>query len=142
MSDRLKRILIAGVAVVALSTAGAAIAAGGDEPATEPVAASDSAATAGGQGGDNRQGSDDDAGQPAEPEGRDDDAGEADEQVTGSVAERARAAGLRAAGGGKVVELDFADEEDAGYEVDVQRADGTVVEIHLDEGFSVVQDDR
>jgi hypothetical protein len=62
---------------------------------------------------------------------------ERDELVTGSAAEKARAAGIRAVGGGQAsVERDG----DNAYEVEVTRADGTTVDVDLDESFNVVPD--
>lgn len=104
MRDKLKGILIAGAAAVALAAGGVAI-----------------AGAAG--GGD----------------GSDDDAGEAHEQVTDpATADRARAAALEAAGPGTVTEIERADEGDSGYEVEVERSDGSFVEVTLDRGFGVV----
>ena len=78
---------------------------------------------------------DDDADEAGEA---DDDAGEADEQVTGAVARRAGAAALAEVGDGAVTEVEAADEGDAGYEVEVRRADGTFVEVALDADLTVV----
>ena len=71
--------------------------------------------------------------------GRDDDAREADEQVEDQdTSERARAAALGAAGGGKVTEIERADEGQSGYEVEVRRSGGSYVEVALDRGYGVV----
>ena len=40
-------------------------------------------------------------------------------------------------GGGKVTETEVGDEEGA-YEVEVTRADGSQVDVHLDKGFNVI----
>jgi uncharacterized membrane protein YkoI len=65
-----------------------------------------------------------------------DDERDGDEQVTDrAVVERASAAALRAAGGGTVTEVEVADEGERGYEVGVRRADGSLVEVHLDTRF-------
>jgi uncharacterized membrane protein YkoI len=95
MSEKLKRALLAALAVVAAALGAAAIA-----QAT---------------GDDERDG---------------------DEHVTDSaVAERASAAALQAAGGGRVTEVEVADEGASGYEVGVRREDGSFVEVHLDTSF-------
>jgi len=61
------------------------------------------------------------------------------ETITGSAAERAKAAALDAAGGGTVLEVEQQDGDGAGiYEVEVRRADGSTVEIHLDAQFQQV----
>lgn len=62
-----------------------------------------------------------------------------DEQVTGPAAEQAKAAALKAAGGGTVLEVEGQDDDGAGvYEVEVRRADGSQVEIHLNAEFEPV----
>ena len=65
--------------------------------------------------------------------------GSSEEPVTGPAAEQAKAAALDAAGGGTVLEVEQQDGDGAGiYEVEVQRPDGSTVEIHLDEQFQQV----
>lgn len=59
--------------------------------------------------------------------------GGSEQPVTGPAAEQAKAAALDAAGGGTVLEVEQQDGDGAGlYEVEVRRADGSTVEIHLD----------
>lgn len=61
------------------------------------------------------------------------------EQLTGPSAEQAKAAALKAAGGGTVLEVESQDGDGAGvYEVEVRRADGSQVEIHLNAAFEPV----
>jgi uncharacterized membrane protein YkoI len=65
--------------------------------------------------------------------------GDSEEPVTGRAAEQAKAAALDAAGGGTVLEVEKQDGDGAGvYEVEVRRADGSTVEIHLDHQFQQV----
>jgi Peptidase propeptide and YPEB domain len=65
--------------------------------------------------------------------------GGSEEPVTGPAAEQAKAAALDAAGGGTVLEVEQQDGDGAGvYEVEVRRADGSTVEIHLDHQFQQV----
>lgn len=65
--------------------------------------------------------------------------GSSEAPVTGPAAEQAKAAALRAAGGGTVLEVEQQDGDGAGiYEVEVRRVDGSTVEIHLDAGFQQV----
>jgi uncharacterized membrane protein YkoI len=97
MKDKLKGVLIAMAAVVALASGAAGI-----------------AAAAG---------------------GGDDDAG--DKAIRGRALDRATAAALAHTGGGKVTETEAGDEEGA-YEVEVTRADGSQVDVHLDKGFNVI----
>ena len=96
MKDKLKRVILALVAVAALAAGGAAIAgaAGGDDDAT-------------------------------------------DTPIGGGALDHATAAALEHTGGGKVTETEAGDEE-GDYEVEVTRADGSQVDVHLDEGFRVL----
>jgi len=58
--------------------------------------------------------------------------------LRGGAFERAERAAVKAAGGGKVVEAEKGDDSDGAYEVAVRKADGSVVEYHLDSAFKVV----
>jgi uncharacterized membrane protein YkoI len=60
-----------------------------------------------------------------------------DKPITGQALERAKAAALDHTGGGTVTETEAGDEEGA-YEVEVTRADGSQVDVHLDRGFNVL----
>ncbi len=65
--------------------------------------------------------------------------GDSEEQVKGSAAAQAKSAALKAAGGGTVLEVERQDGDGAGvYEVEVRRANGSQVEIHLDANFKAV----
>jgi uncharacterized membrane protein YkoI len=65
--------------------------------------------------------------------------GDSETPATGAAAKHARAAALDAAGGGTVLEVEHQDGDGAGvYEVEVQRTDGSSVEIHLDGQFRQV----
>lgn len=69
-----------------------------------------------------------------------------EQPVTGPVSEKAKAAALDAAGGGRVLEIERQDGDGQGvYEVEVRRTDGSQVEIHLDAQLravgTVVDDD-
>jgi hypothetical protein len=57
--------------------------------------------------------------------------------ITGQALQRAKAVALAATGGGKVTDSEVGDEEGA-YEVEVTRADGGQVDVHLDKGFNVI----
>jgi hypothetical protein len=63
--------------------------------------------------------------------------GDDDEPLTGVTLQRATAAALEATGGGTVVETEAGD-DGAAYGVEVRLADGSVVEVSLDEGFQVI----
>ena len=67
--------------------------------------------------------------------GGDDDA--TDRAITGPALDRAGAAALNHTGGGRVTETEIGDEEGA-YEVEITRADGSQVDVHLDTGFKVL----
>jgi uncharacterized membrane protein YkoI len=67
--------------------------------------------------------------------GGDDDA--TDKAISGQALDRASAAALAETGGGKVTETEVGDEEGA-YEVEVTRADGSQVDVHLAKDFSVL----
>ena len=67
--------------------------------------------------------------------GGDDDA--TDKAISGQALDRASSAALAETGGGKVTETEVGDEEGA-YEVEVTRADGSKVDVHLDKGFNVL----
>jgi uncharacterized membrane protein YkoI len=60
-----------------------------------------------------------------------------EQPITGSALVRASEAALAATGGGRVTETEVGD-EDAYYEVEVTRADGREVDVHLDRSFNVV----
>jgi uncharacterized membrane protein YkoI len=63
--------------------------------------------------------------------------GDDDQPLSGSTRERAVDAALAHVGGGTVLETEAGD-DDAAYGVEVRRADGSVVEVELDEGFKVI----
>jgi uncharacterized membrane protein YkoI len=62
--------------------------------------------------------------------------GDSDEQLTGAVKERAVAAALASTGGGTALETEAGD-EGAAYTVEVEKTDGSVVEVQLDGDFTV-----
>ena len=71
--------------------------------------------------------------------------GDDDEQVTGSGADRAKSAAVQAVGGGTAVSVEQGDEPNVAYEVEVRRADGSLVEVAIDDRYralgSEVDDD-
>jgi hypothetical protein len=65
--------------------------------------------------------------------------GDDDEQpLSGQVAEDAKAAALKEAGGGSVTEMERDVEDGRTYQVEVRKADGTTVDVDLDAAFKVV----
>jgi hypothetical protein len=57
--------------------------------------------------------------------------------ISGSALEKASAAALAHTGSGRVTDTEAGDEEGA-YEVEVTNADGSQVDVHLDEEFRVI----
>jgi uncharacterized membrane protein YkoI len=65
--------------------------------------------------------------------------GDSDEAVTGPSAKKAEAAALEAVGGGTVLEAEYQEAGSTGvYEVEVQRPDGSAVEVHIDDQYQPV----
>jgi hypothetical protein len=65
--------------------------------------------------------------------------GESEEPITGPSADKAEAAALDAVGGGTVLEAEHQEAGGSGvYEVEVQRPDGSVVEVLVDDQFQSV----
>lgn len=62
---------------------------------------------------------------------------DSDQPLTGSDRERAEAAALEAVGGGTVTEVEVGD-DGAAFGVEIRRDDGSQVEVHLDESFTVI----
>ena len=67
--------------------------------------------------------------------GGDDDG--TDKPIQGAALDRAKQVALDHMGGGKVTGTEVGDEEGA-YEVEVTRADGSQVDVHLDKSFHVI----
>jgi Peptidase propeptide and YPEB domain len=65
-------------------------------------------------------------------------AGDDDENVTGPGADRAKAAALAYVGEGQVVGVEQEGEGGAVWEVEIERNDGSTVEVALDEHYKVV----
>lgn len=60
-----------------------------------------------------------------------------DGELTGADLDRASRVALEAVGEGEVTETEVGDEEGA-YEIEVTKADGSQVDVHLDESFEVI----
>jgi len=67
-------------------------------------------------------------------------AGDRETPITGPALTSASAAALRHTGGGRVTGTEVGDEE-GDYEVEVTRADGSQIDVHLDRGFHVLGTD-
>lgn len=67
-----------------------------------------------------------------------DDADDAQERVTGAAVDQARAAGLKEAGGGTVVEMERDPEGQRVYKVEVRKSTGSTVDVNLNGSFEVV----
>ena len=116
MTDKLKLAAGTAAAIAALGLGGAAIAGasgrGSDTTTDKPVAGQESD-----RGGDKAE--------------------KPDKPIRGQALQRAKAVALQATGGGKVTDTEVGDEEGA-YEVEVTRADGSQVDVHLDKRFNVL----
>ena len=66
-----------------------------------------------------------------------DDDDDTEVPITGIALEKASAAALAFTGGGTVIETEVGDEESY-YEVEVEKLDGSSVDVQLDEQFNVV----
>lgn len=66
--------------------------------------------------------------------------GDDDTPLTGTDLDRATQAALEHTGGGTVLETEAGD-DGAAYGVEIQRDDGTVVEVQLDSSFNVIGDE-
>ena len=64
--------------------------------------------------------------------------GDDEGSVTGPEADRAQAAALSHLGGGTANSVERDSEDDATWEVEVRRADGSTVDVRLDAGYGVV----
>ena len=62
-----------------------------------------------------------------------------EQPIIGGALERAGSVALEHTGGGRVTETEVGDEEGY-YEVEVTRADGTQVDVHLDREFKLLGD--
>jgi uncharacterized membrane protein YkoI len=80
------------------------------------------------------------AGVAAAAGGSDDPAEGPDSAISGDALQKAGAAALAETGGGRVTGTEVGDEESY-YEVEVTRADGSRVDVQLDESFAVVGSD-
>ena len=65
-----------------------------------------------------------------------------DEQATGPDADRAKAAAVQSAGGGRAVSVEREDEGATAWEVEVRKADGSVVEVDLSGDFERTRVER
>ena len=76
------------------------------------------------------------AAEPDHEDAGDDDT--ADQQLTGATLDRASKAALAKTGGGKVTGSERDTEHGATYEIEVTKADGSQVDVRLDDQFKVV----
>ena len=76
------------------------------------------------------------AGVAAASGGSEDAAEGPDSAISGDALQKAGAAALAETGGGEVVDSEVEDEE-GGYEVEVNLSDGRQIEVQLDESFAV-----
>ena len=131
MATKLKKALLGIAALAALALGGSALAQAGDDGSGGASAKSSEAAeheSAAEERDDRDEGKDDDGGEP----------GNQDEQATGPGADRAKAAALRATGGGEANAVERDTEGGATWEVEVTRSNGKTVDVRLDEAYQVI----
>jgi hypothetical protein len=131
MLQNTKKLLAGVVALAALAVGGAAIAdAASPSPTTTATATAPSASSSGSQAAPPAFNN-----MPAPGTAAHEDAEKA---VTGTSAEKAQAAAVKAAGGGTAGAV-TTDYFGTGYEVTVTKSDGSSVEVHLDSSFNAMQ---
>ena len=64
--------------------------------------------------------------------------GDSEEQAKGPDAQRAKDAAVKAVGGGRAIGVERDDESGGAFEVEVERTDGSKVEVHLNRSFERV----
>jgi uncharacterized membrane protein YkoI len=131
MTKKVKSVLIAIIAIGALAGGGAAIAgAQSSETPPEPSAPASEQAV-------ENEPSENEA---SEHESSENEANENEsaEQVSGPQADEAAQAALDAVGGGTVLEVEGADDGASGFEVEIEVADGSQIEVNLDDNLNVV----
>jgi uncharacterized membrane protein YkoI len=141
--SREKLILIVAIVLglAALSAGIAVAAAGGDATNTEIVSQEPGDDTNGAGEAKDDSGEADDDGTADDDGATDDDSGakdESDASLAGDAAAKASDAALATTGGGTVLGVE-SDDGDAGYEVEIRKADGSEAEVELDKDFKVVQ---
>ncbi len=118
MTERLKKAVMGIAALGALALGGTALAQAGDS----------------GQGANGAQ-----AGERSSDSDRAESETESgDETVTGSGADKAKAAALEVTGGGTANSVERDSENGAVWEVEVTKPDGNTVDVRLDEGYGLV----
>jgi len=156
MNEKLKKVLSGVGLLAAFGLGGAAIAGAQSSPSRSSQAPPGAGAQGEGEE-QNETGEQNGAGEQNE-------AGETEQEVTGADAERAGQAALRSVGGGKVLSVqketpereadkpepgekpDSAEEQaidrKTAYDVEVEKSDGTIVEVALDDGFNVLSSEK
>ena len=135
MALTLKKSLLGIAALAALALGGSALAQAGDD-GSGGAGAKDSEAAEQESPANERYDRDDG------DEGKDDDGGEPgnqDERASGPGADRAKAAALRATGGGEANAVERDTEGGGTWEVEVTRSNGKTVDVRLDEAYQVIE---
>jgi uncharacterized membrane protein YkoI len=138
MTDKFKKILLGIAALAALAMGGSALAGAAGGGSTSTPAAQEQSEPADTDNVQDENGRDDategdtgkdEAGAESEGDGK---------ALTGDTLTRASEAALAATGGGKVGQTEADGEKGATYEVEVTKADGSQVDVRLDDQFKVV----
>ena len=123
-TDRTKKVLLTGALIAGLVAGGAAIA---------------SAASSGGSAGSTGSSA---ATQPAAPTDQGVPRQRSDETLlTGDTASKVSEAALAKVDGGTIVRVETDADGNAAYEAHIQKADGSMVTVYVDESFKVVGQD-
>ena len=153
MRNRITKVFAGLAALAALALGGAALASGqgNQQPAKPAAPAEQQDGTKADTDSIQNENGNDDATEPAGVEEQDgaadtesvqDENGKGDETLpAGATADKATAAALKAAGGGKANAVERDGEKGATYEVEVTKPDGSTVDVRLDANYGVVSID-
>ena len=142
MALTLKKALLGIAALAALALGGSALAQAGDDGSGGAGAKDSEAAEQESPANERYDRDDGDEGKDDDGEGKDDDGGEPgnqDERASGPGADRAKAAALRATGGGEANAVERDTEGGGTWEVEVTRSNGKTVDVRLDEAYQVIE---
>lgn len=128
VTDKLKKLLMGLAALGALAAGGSAIAGATSSGKPAEQAAGTEAA----------EGSEQGEAPGTETADKEDKGEEADKALTGADAQRAKDAALTKTGGGTVGDVESDTENGGTYAVEVTKADGSKVDVRLDEAFKVL----
>ena len=151
MRNRITKVFAGLAALAALALGGAALASGqGSQQPANPSAPAQQQEVGADTDSIQDENGKDDATEPAGAEEQDgadtdsvqDENGKSDDTLpAGATADKATAAALKAAGGGRANAVERDGEKGATYEVEVTKPDGSTVDVRLDANYGVVSID-